>query len=128
MDKFSISTNLPCFFNGKIVEGQATAIKDMFNLNVVTRYEKYLGLPSVIARKKMGFFIEVKLKILNKISCWQHKKFSREGKEILIKVVAQAVPTYAMSVFKLLKSLCDEIQRAIAKFCWGSKDDKQDIH
>lgn len=100
------------FFSRKIVEGQVAVIKDIFKLNVVTRYEKYLRLPSMIGKKKMGFFSEVKLKILNKISCWQHKKCSSRGKEILINAAAQAVPAYAMSVFKLPKGLYDEIQRA----------------
>ncbi|KAH9698767.1 hypothetical protein KPL71_024125 [Citrus sinensis] len=66
--------------------------------------------------KKMGFFNDVKLKVLNKIARWQHKMFSSGGKEILIKAAAQAILAYAMSVFKLPRGLCDDIQRAIAKF------------
>ena len=54
--------------------------------------------------------------------------FSSGAKEILIKVIAQAIPAYAMSVFKLLKGLYEEIQSAIAKFWRGSKRDKHDIH
>lgn len=34
---------------------------------------------------------------------------SRDGKEILIKVVAQSILTYTMSVFQLLIKLCDEL-------------------
>ena len=34
---------------------------------------------------------------------------SQSGKEILIKEVAQAIPTYTMSVFKLPNTLCDEM-------------------
>ena len=33
-----------------------------------------------------------------------------------------------MSVFKLPRGFCDDIQRAIAKFWWGSKGDKREIH
>ena len=34
---------------------------------------------------------------------------SRVGNEILIKAVAQAIPTYTMSVFKLPNILCNEM-------------------
>ena len=35
--------------------------------------------------------------------------FLRQGKEILIKVVAQAIPTYTISCFKLPDTLCEEL-------------------
>lgn len=116
------------FFSCKIPAGQIAAIKGIFKLNVFLRYQKYLGLPSMIGKKKMSFFKEIKLKVLNKISSWQHRWFSSGGKEVLIKAAAQAIPAYAMSVFKLLRALCEDIQKAIAKFWWGSKDDKHGIH
>ena len=47
---------------------------------------------------------------------------------MLIKAVAQAIPCYVMSVFKIPINLCDDIQKTIAKFWWGSKDDKSCIH
>lgn len=55
------------FFTRKIPEGQMSAIRGIFNLNVVSRHEKYLGLPSMIGRKKPSFFNDVKLRVLNKI-------------------------------------------------------------
>ncbi|XP_052299727.1 uncharacterized protein LOC127903105 [Citrus sinensis] len=104
------------FCSGKLPAKQITAIKNIFQLKMVSKYEKYLGLPSMIGRKKMSFFNEVKLKVLSKISKWQNNFFSSGGKEVLIKAVAQAVPAYAMSVFKLPLTLCEGIQKAIAKF------------
>ena len=37
-------------------EQQAKTIKNIFQLNVVSRHEKYLGLPSMIGRKKDKLF------------------------------------------------------------------------
>ncbi|KAL9440996.1 hypothetical protein AB3S75_019634 [Citrus x aurantiifolia] len=75
----------------------------------------------MVGRKKTSFFNEIKLRIINKISIWQANFFSSGGKEILIKAVAQAVPAYAMSIFKLPLGLCEDMQKAIAGFWWGKK-------
>ena len=55
------------------------------------------GLPSVIGRSKTKVFAEVKERVGKKLAGWKVKMLSMGGKEVLIKVVAQAVPTYTMS-------------------------------
>ncbi|KAH9768252.1 hypothetical protein KPL71_011548 [Citrus sinensis] len=97
------------FFSGNTKADRVAAIKEIFYLNVVSRHEKYLGLPSMIERNKMNFFNDIKLRVISKVSSWQHKHFSKGDKEILIKAIAQAVPTYAMSVFKIPQGLYDDI-------------------
>ena len=69
----------------------------------------------------------MKLRVVSKTSKWQHRFFSSEGKKVLIKTVAQA-KTYAMSVFRIPSGLFDNIQRAVARFWWGSKEDRRGIH
>lgn len=46
----------------------------------------------------------------------------------MIKAVAQAISSYAMSVFKIPMGLCEDIQRAVARFWWGTKQEKKSIH
>lgn len=41
---------------------------------------------------------------------------SKEGKEVLLKSMAQAVPSYYMSVFQIPLSLCDEFQKIMNDF------------
>jgi hypothetical protein len=59
---------------------------------------------------------------------WKEKLLSKVGKEILIKVVAQAIPTYAMSCFDLTKTLCDDIGTMIGRFCWAQQDKENKMH
>lgn len=53
---------------------------------------------------------------------------SRTGKEVLIKVVAQSIPTYTMSMFQLPKSLCDDINALCTNFWWGQVGNERKIH
>ena len=50
------------------------------------------------------------------------------GREVLIKEVIQAIPTYAMGCFKLPVGLCHEIETLIKKFFWGQRGNKRKMH
>ena len=56
---------------------------------------------------------------------WKEKLLSKVGKEVLIKVVAQAILTYTMRCFKIPNSLCDEMTSMIRNFWWGQKRDER---
>ena len=86
---------------------------------MVQQYEKYLGLPSFIGRKKNESFDNIKQRVRKKLQSWEGKLLSQAGREVLIKAVAQAFPTYTMSCFKLPIGLCHEIEALIKKFFWG---------
>ena len=53
---------------------------------------------------------------------------SKAGKEVLIKAMAQSIPTYTMSVFQLRMKLCDELDAMCAKFWWGQVGNARKIH
>ena len=63
----------------------------------------------MVGRKRTSFFNDIKLKVVSKLSNWQDKFFSSGVKEVLIKAVSQAVPAYAMSVFKIPLAVCNDI-------------------
>ena len=50
---------------------------------------------------------------------------SKAGKEVLIKAVAQGIPTYIISCFKLLGALCEGLTSMINNFWWGQKQDEK---
>jgi hypothetical protein len=101
------------------------AVKDqLVNLVGVTPtscFEKYLGLPSMVGKSRIASFSSIKGRIWERINGWKEKFLSHAGKEVLMKAVLQAIPTYTMSVFKLPKSLCQGINSLFSKFWWGNK-------
>ena len=64
---------------------------------------------------------------MQRLQGWKEKFLSKAGREILIKAVAQAIPTYAMNCFKLPKTWCEEINSLIARYWWGQKNEENSI-
>lgn len=54
------------FFDSNTKAKYVATIKHIFQLNVVSKYEIYLSLPSMIGKRTKGFFNEIKLKVLSK--------------------------------------------------------------
>lgn len=75
----------------------------------------------MVGRKRKGFFNDIKLRVMSKISSWQYKFFSSGGNKVLIKAVAQVVPAFAMSVFKLPLGICEDVQKAISRIWWSNR-------
>lgn len=50
---------------------------------------------------------------------------SNAGREILIKAIAQATPTYMMSYFKLPDLLCSDLNSMVRNFWWGQKENER---
>ena len=60
-----------------------------------------------------------------KLARWKEKLLSLVGKEVLIKVVAQAIPTFTISCFKIPNSICDEFTSMVSQFWWGQKKEER---
>ena len=59
---------------------------------------------------------------------WKEKFISKAGREILIKIVTQSIPTYTMGIFKIPKTLFDIINSTLAKYWWGQTKNEKKIH
>ncbi|KAL6124860.1 hypothetical protein ACLB2K_077368 [Fragaria x ananassa] len=56
---------------------------------------------------------------------WRSKLLSAAGKEILIKVVAQAMPLHTVNNYLLPQHLIQELHQLCASFWWGGTEDKK---
>ncbi|KAL0348000.1 UNVERIFIED_CONTAM: hypothetical protein Sangu_1027800 [Sesamum angustifolium] len=76
-------------------------IQDAMRIRLEDRHDLYIELPSVVGKSRC--------------------------KEVLIKVVAQATPTYAMSCFRFPTSLIKEIHTIVSNFWWHNGEARK-IH
>ena len=81
-----------------------------------------------MGRNKKASFNYIKERVWKKLQGWKEKLLSQAGREILIKAVVQAIPTYTMSCFKLSLGLCPEIESLVRKFWWGQKGERRKVH
>ena len=94
----------------------------------IRNFEKYLDLPALVGRGKKQSFSYIKERVWKKLQGWKEKLLSQVGKEVLIKSVIQAIPTYTMSCFKLPKELIHELETMIRNFWWGYGNEGRKIH
>jgi hypothetical protein len=76
----------------------------------------YLGLPSFVGKSRKQAFCNILGRVSQKLGNWKVKFLSQAGKEVLLKAVVQAIPTYSMGVFQLPISLCKEINKLMQEF------------
>ena len=75
----------------------------------------------------MRAFQSLKDRVWNCLPNRKNNFLSQAGKEILLKVVVQSIPTYCMSVFLIPISLCKEIHGLMQQFWWGHKENTSKI-
>jgi hypothetical protein len=98
------------FFSRNTTEEIRSQILSITGINSTQRYEKYLGLPAIIGRSKVSSLSGIKGRIWEKMQGWKEKFLSHAEKEILLKAVVQAIPTYTMT-----------------RFWWGHKENDRKV-
>jgi len=88
LDKSKIS------FSQNVPDDRKILFQGWMQIKVVECYSKYLGLPAFVGRSKKQVFNFVQDRVWKKLKGWKEKFLSIAGREVLIKSVVQAIPTY----------------------------------
>lgn len=115
-------------YSRNVLTNDKEMICNMMVVKTIESHSRYLGLHVVFGRSSKTIFSLVIDRIWKKMKGWKEKCLSRVDKKILIKVVAQAIPNYIMSCYKLPEGCSDEIDTVLARFWWGSKDGNKKLH
>ncbi|KAL8534351.1 hypothetical protein ACS0TY_010387 [Phlomoides rotata] len=112
-------------FNAEISRDRAALLVEEVGVRRVPDHAIYLGIPTSIGRSREACFRTVVNRVTKKLKDWNSKTLSQAGKLALVKSVAQAIPTYLMTCFKLPKATIDRIKSTIL---WGQKEKEIRIH
>jgi hypothetical protein len=116
------------FFSRNTSAYRRKEIIELSGLVEANRYDSYLGLPTWVGKNRSVAFKNIKEKDLRKIYNWKSGLLSLAGKEVLLKAVVQAIPTYSMIVFLLPVSLCKDLNHLMQVFWWGNLCKASKIH
>ena len=110
------------FFNKNTKRGTQDHLLEVLGVSFSSCYEKYLGLSALVGCSRTRSFQSLLDRIWKRLNGWKERFLSQAGKEVLLKAVIQAIPTYTMSIFKLPRVLCKKINSLMARFWWGHKE------
>uniref|UniRef100_A0A803P3J7 Reverse transcriptase n=1 Tax=Cannabis sativa TaxID=3483 RepID=A0A803P3J7_CANSA len=116
------------FFSANTVNGVKQRVCSTLGVNEAGEESTYLGLPNIVRGNKTALLGFLKDKMRKRIQGWEGRLLSRAGKELLIKTVAQSLPSYAMNVFLLPVKTCNEMEQLMCKFWWRSSKNNKGIH
>lgn len=102
------------FFSENTTLEMREEVTSVLNIMNESLNDKYLGLPALVGVDRSDCFRHLIDRISERINGWREKLLSSGGKEVLIKSVAQVVPTYAMMVFKISKKICKGMMDTIS--------------
>lgn len=104
------------------------SLSNVLSIPVWDNVGSYLGVPAEWGRSKMQSLKWIKDKILCKMEGWKEKLLNQASKEVLIKVVIQAIPSYIMSIVCLPKTFCRSLCSLVARLWWRSEGKERGIH
>lgn len=115
-------------FSSGISTERGNTLAQLLGVRRVHQHAIYLGIPINVGRSRSAVFRTLVHRVEKKLKDWKSKKLSQAGKLTLIKFVAQAIPTYFMSCFRIPDGVIDKIRATIVRFWWGQKDEERRTH
>lgn len=101
---------------------------DILKMEEMKSEAKYLGIPSCWGRSKSETYAYLIERAVKEMKGWKAKDLSYGGREILIKSVVQAIPSYVMSCFLLPMQFSNKLNSHIRRFWWSGAPKDSKIH
>lgn len=116
------------FFSGNTLPETEVEVNNSLNILNESLNDKYLGLSALVGADKSDCFRHLIDRIRLRINGWKEKQLNIGGKEVLVKSIAQAIPMFAMLVFKILKKYMQRDDGCYLAILVGDDNEKKRIH
>jgi hypothetical protein len=116
------------FFGRNCEEQVNERVKQKLGVQDETLQSTCLGMPTWVGRSPTSNFNFLTGRLWKHLNGWSDRPLSRVGKEVLLKSVAQSIPTYVMSCFQIPLTICEKMRKPLSNFWWGSEAGKKKIH
>ena len=116
------------FFSPNVTMEDKLDIVNLTRISETHFLGKYLGFPLIHKGRRRNEFHFVVERVQAKLDGWKSKCLSPVGRLVLIKVAVTAIPEYTMQCHKLPAKVCEEVNKLVRNFLWGSTMDKKKMH
>ena len=121
-------TKSKILFSSNVTRGRVRGICRRLGIAATTNLSKYLGFPIFHQGRVGNAFSFVVNKMQGKLAGWRSKLLSKAGKLVLVKSFAALVAEYYMQCQSLPVKVCNQIDKLIRDFLWGSTEEKRRLH
>ena len=116
------------FFSPNVSMEDKLDIVNLTEIDEIHFFGNYLGFPLIHKGRRRNEFHFVVERVQAKLNGWKSKCLSPAGRLVLIKAVVTAIPKYIMQCHKLPAKVCEEVNKLVRNFLWGSMVDKKKMH
>ncbi|CAN1147350.1 Putative ribonuclease H protein At1g65750 [Linum perenne] len=88
----------------------------------------YLGVPMLHSRVLISSYQYILDRMDQRLSGWKTRSLTLAGRVTMAQSVLAAIPVYAMQTTVLPATVCEEIDKRIQNFVWGSSRGDKKIH
>lgn len=108
------------YFSCNVLPEQINKIVKIAGIGNTTDLGRYLGVPAIHGRVNQSLYAPMLDRLDKKMDGWKNRYLSMAGRSILAQSCLSSIPYFAMQTAYLPMGLCDEIDKKIRKFIWGT--------
>ena len=108
------------FFSPNIPEETKEDLVLLLGINETSNLGKYLSFPILHKGRRRNDFQFMVERVQVKLAGWKTKCLSLASRLVLIKAAVTVIPEYTMQCYRILVRICDEVDKLVRNFLWGS--------